>query len=231
MFANIFNYTCLNNSDFHLRKLFILPTKSFVQKSLKALFYQKKATSPNMFARSDTRTHFDMLILFAFRANFMLPCHPSAIAVTKVINSFQMELKVNLFNVDGKGFDLRWEFFFRPPTPLARDFEKFTRRKKSPRDPKSKLRRQKWLATVEGKSLELKHCLIRLKLLKIHFAPLPALMGSTLWILNLLSLKIQCKCQKRNGIHVSRNNFVANTINWRWTRKTSGKEIEIEEKP
>lgn len=71
------------------------------------------------------------------------------------------------------------KLFFRSH-PLARDFEKFTHRKKYPRDPKSKLRRQKWLATVEGKSWKLKHRLIQLKLLKIHFAPLPELMGSTL---------------------------------------------------
>lgn len=99
LFANIFNYTCLNNSEFHPQKLFIFPTKSFVQKSLKALFYRKKRRRRTCLL-DPTREHiFDMLILFAFRANFMPPCHPSAIAVTKVINSFQMELKVNLFNV------------------------------------------------------------------------------------------------------------------------------------
>lgn len=82
-----------------------------------------------MFARSDTRTQFDILILFAFQENFMLLYHPSAIAVTKVINLFQMELKVNLFNVGWKGSFPRWKLFFAPHPPGA-NFEKFTHRKK-----------------------------------------------------------------------------------------------------
>lgn len=173
-----------------------------------------------MFARSDTRrTHFDMLILFAFQANFMLPYHPSAIAVTKVINLF---LKVNLFNVGWKGSH-SWKLFSAPRPPSAAPTLRSSLTERNLYETRNR-RRRKWLASVEGESSKLKDCLIRLKLLKIHFAPLPELMGSTLWILNLLSLKIPC--QERNGIgflHVNRNNFVVKAINWRRTWKTSEK--------